>query len=93
MGILRHRRFRRQELTPANDDGEDEYDDDGEEDDDDDSATTPAGAGLPLTTTVNQLERAKSIGKDVIEKVPSECISIYTSLLLFATTYAIHLSR
>ncbi|CAF1299343.1 unnamed protein product [Adineta ricciae] len=71
MGILRHRRFRRQELPPANDDGEDEYDEDGEEgDDDDDSATTPAGAGLPLTTTENQFEKAKAIGKDVIEKVP-----------------------
>ncbi|CAF0876534.1 unnamed protein product [Adineta ricciae] len=71
MGILRHRRFRRQELPPANDDGEDEYDEDGDEgDDDDDSATTPAGAGLPPKTTENQFEKAKAIGKDVIEKVP-----------------------
>ncbi|UJR21399.1 hypothetical protein I4U23_024489 [Adineta vaga] len=72
MGILRHRRFRRQELQSTNDDAEDDYDEDGDgdDDDDDDSATTPAGAGLPLTTTENQFEKAKAIGKDVIEKVP-----------------------
>ena len=91
MGILRHRRFRRQESPPANDDGEDEYDEDGEEgdDDDDDSATTPPGAGLPLTTTENQFEKAKAIGKDVIEKVPSEYISIYIHRFLFDATFAI----
>lgn len=71
MGLIRHRRFRRQELPPANDDAENDYDDDEEEgDDDDDSATTPAG--LPLTTTENQFDKAKAIGKDVIEKVPSK---------------------
>ncbi|CAF1558122.1 unnamed protein product, partial [Adineta steineri] len=68
MGIIRHRRFRRQEPVSANDDAdEDDYEQGEEGDDDYESATT---AGLPLTTTENQFEKAKAIGKDVIEKVP-----------------------
>lgn len=68
---LRHRRFRRQETVPNDDEPEaDEYEDEEADEDDDITATTIAG--LPTTTTENQFEKAKAIGKDVIEKVPSK---------------------
>ncbi|CAF0891481.1 unnamed protein product [Rotaria sp. Silwood1] len=72
MGILRHRRFRRQETGPTN---EVEYYDEDDVDQDDEenpssSTTISSAAGLPLTSTENQFEKAKAIGKDVIEKVP-----------------------
>jgi len=70
MGILRHRRFRRQEAVPNDDEyeGEDYGDEEGDEGDDSPATTIPSG--LPTTTTENQFEKAKAIGKDVIEKVP-----------------------
>jgi len=71
MGILRHRRLRRQETEAPDGESEgDEYDEDDEGDES--SVTTPSAAGLPLTTTENQFDKAKAIGKDVIEKVPSK---------------------
>jgi hypothetical protein len=79
MGILRHRRLRRQEVEAADGESEgDEYDEDDEGDES--SLTTPSAAGLPLTTTENQFDKAKAIGKDVIEKVPSK-YSKYEGLL------------
>ncbi|CAF0978706.1 unnamed protein product [Rotaria sp. Silwood1] len=72
MGILRHRRFRRQETGPTND--VEYYDEDDVDQDDEEnpssSTTISSAAGLPLTSTENQFEKAKAIGKDVIEKVP-----------------------
>jgi synaptotagmin-1 len=71
MGVLRHRRFRRQETMPADDDPEvEEYEDEEGGDEDDDSVTVTPSAGLPPTTTENQFDKAKALGKDVIEKVP-----------------------
>jgi hypothetical protein len=73
MGILRHRRFRRQETVPNDGDQEDEYEDGGEEgDDDDDQSATTLPVDFVSTSTENQFEKAKAIGKDVIEKVPSK---------------------
>jgi len=81
MGVLRHRRFRRQETIPNDDDAEaEEYEDEeGGDEDDDSSVTGIPSAGLPPTTTENQFDKAKAIGKDVIEKVPSKyfCFSLY----------------
>lgn len=77
MGVLRHRRFRRQGKPPPDDDVEgDDYEDeeggDDENDDDgDDGSSTIVPAGFPSTTTESQFEKAKAIGKDAIEKVPS----------------------
>lgn len=69
MGILRHRRFRRQ-ADQVNDEPEDDYEDEeGEEYDDSSVTLNPA---LPVTTTENQVEKFKAIGKDVVEKVPSK---------------------
>jgi synaptotagmin-1 len=66
MGVLRHRRFRRQEVPPNDDESEgEEYEGEEGEEDYDSAATT-----LLPTTTENQFEKAKAIGKDVIEKVP-----------------------
>jgi hypothetical protein len=76
MGVLRHRRFRRQETVPNDDESEgEEYE--GEEGDEDyDSAATTL---LP-TTTENQFDKAKAIGKDVIEKVPSK--SFFSNIMI-----------
>ncbi|CAF0918936.1 unnamed protein product [Adineta steineri] len=95
MGIIRHRRFRRQEPVSANDDAdEDDYEQGEEGDDDYESATT---AGLPLTTTENQFEKAKAIGKDVIEKVPmppwATIIVIIIVLLALCTCIACCIRR
>jgi len=68
MGILRHRRFRRQEAVPNDDEYEEEYE--GEEGDEGDDSATTIPIGLPTTTTENQFEKVKSISKDAIEKVP-----------------------
>ncbi len=70
MGILRHRRFRRQEAVPNDDEYEEEYE--GEEGDEGDDSATTIPIGLPTTTTENQFEKVKSISKDAIEKVPSK---------------------
>jgi len=74
MGILRHRRFRRQETVPNDDNPEDDdYEEgEGEDDDDDDSTATtlPSPVDLLTTSTESQFDKAKAIGKDVIEKVP-----------------------
>ena len=85
MGVIRRRRYRRQETVPndedsqqdALDEGEEggEGDDDNDDDDDDDaSATTtiPSGMGLPSSSTENQFDKAKAIGEEVIKKVPSK---------------------
>jgi hypothetical protein len=75
MGILRHRRFRRQEAVPADGDSQqDDYENDEEGDDYDSSITTaiPSITGLPPSSIENQLDKAKAIGKEVIEKVPSK---------------------
>jgi len=79
MGLIRHRRFRRQETVPEDDneqadnvDDEEEAGDDeeDEEDDDDSSGTTvPSSLSLP-TSTENQFDKAKAIGEEVIKKVP-----------------------
>jgi hypothetical protein len=72
MVALRHRRFRRQETVPNDDEGEDDYEGDEGDEDYDSAATTIPPIGLPSTTTETQFEKAKAIGKDVIEKVPSK---------------------
>lgn len=78
MGLIRHRRFRRQETVPEDDNDQDNVDDeedagddeDDEEDDDDSSGTTvPSSLSLP-TSTENQFDKAKAIGQEVIKKVP-----------------------
>ncbi len=73
MGVLRHRRIRRQEIVP-NDDELDPID--GEEDDNDNedyesSITTPS-IGLPSATTENPYDKVKTIGQEVVKKVPSK---------------------
>jgi synaptotagmin-1 len=70
MVALRHRRFRRQEIVTNDDEGEDDYEADEGDEDYDAAATTIPPIGLPSTTTETQFEKAKAIGKDVIEKVP-----------------------
>lgn len=100
MGILRHRRFRRQEAVPNDDEYEEEYE--GEEGDEgDDSSATTIPIGLPTTTTENQFEKVKAISKDAIEKVPSKYFifflvrrnySISINRLLFSYLYSWHLS-
>jgi hypothetical protein len=96
MGILRHRRFRRAEIVPNDDDPEaEEYDDD-EEGDEDDDLTATTIAGLPPTSTENQFDKAKAIGKDVIEKVPSMYLFVkrnYLSLINRFVTYHIKRKR
>lgn len=77
MGLIRHRRFRRQETVPEDDNDQDnvedeeEADDDEDDDDDDDSSgtTVPSSLSLP-TSTENQFDKAKAIGQEVIKKVP-----------------------
>jgi synaptotagmin-1 len=96
MGILRHRRLRRQEVEAADGESEgDEYDEDDEGDES--SLTTPSAAGLPLTTTENQFDKAKAIGKDVIEKVPmppwATIIIIIIVLLALCTCIACCIRR
>ncbi len=77
MGILRHRRFRRQESLPNDDESEvEDYEGDEGEEDYDSSATTVPSPGLPSTTTENQFDKAKAIGKEVIEKVPSKYLLV-----------------
>ncbi|CAF4558755.1 unnamed protein product, partial [Rotaria magnacalcarata] len=67
MGNIRHRRFRRQETVQEDDD----YEGDEEEGEEDNNpSSTTISAGLPLTTTENQFDKMKAIGKDAIEKVP-----------------------
>lgn len=79
MGVLRHRRFRRQEKPPPDDDVDDNgYEDEDEEggedeEDGDDGSSTIVPVGFPSTTTESGFEKAKAIGKDAIEKVPSRC--------------------
>ncbi|CAM4776275.1 unnamed protein product [Rotaria magnacalcarata] len=69
MGNIRHRRFRRQETVQEDDD----YEGDEEEGEEDNNpSSTTISAGLPLTTTENQFDKMKAIGKDAIEKVPIE---------------------
>jgi hypothetical protein len=96
MGILRHRRFRRQEAVPNDDEYEEDYGDE-EGDEGDDSSATTIPSGLPTTTTENQFDKAKAIGKDVIEKVPSKYFffffvrrnySILMNQLLFSYLYS-----
>jgi synaptotagmin-1 len=96
MGILRHRRLRRQEVEAADGESEgDEYDED--EEGEEPSLTTPSAAGLPLTTTENQFDKAKAIGKDVIEKVPmppwATIIIIIIVLLALCTCIACCIRR
>ncbi len=77
MGLLRHRRFRRQENLPDNGEYDDDYEGEEGEDDYDASATIVPSAGLPSTTTENPIDKAKAIGKDVIEKVPSKSSTLH----------------
>lgn len=77
MGLLRHRRYRRQDSPTDQDPEQEEYDDDdqGDEGDDDDSpgaTSNPSAMGLPTTTAENQFDKAKAIGEEVIKKVPSK---------------------
>lgn len=71
MGLLRHRRFRREDPVQNDDDEYEEGEDEEEGDDDDNGPSSSTISGLPLTTTENKFDKAKAIGKDVIEKVPS----------------------
>ena len=83
MGVMRRRRFRREEKVPNDGDSQQDVDDEGEEggeedgddDDDDDDAlptTTISAMGLPTSSTENQFDKAKAIGEEVIKKVPSK---------------------
>jgi hypothetical protein len=73
MGILRHRRFRRQETVPNDGESGEDYEEGEEGDEEYDSSATTLPSVVDLTTsTENQFEKAKAIGKDVIEKVPSK---------------------
>lgn len=75
MGLLRHRRYRRQDSPTDQEPEQEEYDDDdqGDEGDEDDSpgaTSNPSAMGLPTTTAENQFDKAKAIGEEVIKKVP-----------------------
>jgi hypothetical protein len=67
MGVLRHRRIRRQEVLP-DDDEENDYDDD----DYQLSTITSSSIASPSTSTENSYDKAKAIGQEVIKKVPSK---------------------
>ncbi|CAF0787030.1 unnamed protein product [Adineta steineri] len=69
MGILRHRYMRRQEAI-SNDDEmqQDTYEEDG--DDDESSVSIPSSIDYPSTTTESPYDKAKTIGEEVIKKVP-----------------------
>ncbi|CAF0782938.1 unnamed protein product [Adineta steineri] len=69
MGILRHRYMRRQEAI-SNDDEmqQDTYEEDG--DDDESSVSIPSTIDYPSTTTESPYDKAKTIGEEVIKKVP-----------------------
>jgi hypothetical protein len=76
MGVLRHRRIRRQDI-PLDDDDDDSdsvNDGDGDDDDDDDESqiATSSSIGLPSTTKANSYDKAKAIGQEVIKKAPSK---------------------
>jgi len=75
MGVLRHRRIRRQDI-PLDDDEDDDSDsvNDGDGDDDDDESpnATSSSIGLPSTTKANSYDKAKAIGQEVIKKAPSK---------------------
>ncbi|CAF0860625.1 unnamed protein product [Adineta steineri] len=70
MGILRHRYMRRQEAI-SNDDEmqQDTYEEDGG-DDDESSVSIPSSIDYPSTTTESPYDKAKTIGEEVIKKVP-----------------------
>lgn len=72
MGILRHRRIRRQETVPNDDDLEPIDDDDDDEEDDESSMTTSSSIALPSTSTKNPYDTATAVGQDIIKKVPSK---------------------
>ncbi|CAF3677166.1 unnamed protein product [Rotaria socialis] len=94
MGNLRHRRFRRQETVQDEDDYEEE---EGEGEEDNNPASTTVSAGPPLTTTENQFDKMKAIGKDAIEKVPmppwATIIIVIVVLLTLATCLACCIRR
>ncbi|CAF1097390.1 unnamed protein product [Rotaria magnacalcarata] len=94
MGNIRHRRFRRQETVQEDDD----YEGDEEEGEEDNNpSSTTISAGLPLTTTENQFDKMKAIGKDAIEKVPmppwATIIIVIVVLLTLATCLACCIRR
>ncbi|CAF3177821.1 unnamed protein product [Rotaria socialis] len=94
MGNLRHRRFRRQETVQDEDDYEEE---EGEGEEDNNPPSTTVSAGPPLTTTENQFDKMKAIGKDAIEKVPmppwATIIIVIVVLLTLATCLACCIRR
>jgi hypothetical protein len=73
MGVLRHRRIRRQETVP-NDDELDPVDDEENDNDDQDyeSPITTSSIGLPSTITKNPYDKVKTVGQEVVKKVPSK---------------------
>jgi hypothetical protein len=72
MGVLRHRRIRRQDI-PLDDDDDSDSVNDGDDDDDYESPiATSSSIGLPTTTKANSYDKAKAIGQEVIKKAPSK---------------------
>ncbi len=73
MGVLRHRRIRRQDIPLDDDDDSDSVNDgDGDDDDDESPIATSSSIGLPTTTKANSYDKAKAIGQEVIKKAPSK---------------------
>jgi len=70
MVVLRHRRIRREEILP-NADRESKQED---YDEDYDSLITRSSSsiGYPSTSTKNPYDKAKTIGEEVMKKVPSK---------------------
>lgn len=89
MGLIRRRRFRREEKAPEDDidqddnvneeEGDNDEGDDDDDDDDVDDTTVPSSLSLPSTSTENQFDKAKAIGEEVIKKVPSKFRSLSLS--------------
>jgi hypothetical protein len=74
MGVLRHRRIRRQDIPLDDDDDDSDSVNDGDDDDDDYESpiATSSSIGLPTTTKANSYDKAKAIGQEVIKKAPSK---------------------
>jgi hypothetical protein len=70
MVVLRRRRIRREETLP-NADSESKQDD-YEEDYDSLITTSSSSIGYPSTSTKNPYDKAKTIGEEVMKKVPSK---------------------
>jgi len=71
MVVLQRRRIRREEILP-NTDSESKQNDYEEESDSLITTSSSSSIGYPSTSTKNPYDKAKTIGEEVMKKVPSK---------------------